>query len=401
MKIYPLKYSKKTKMNYLNEVYVKTILNKVKSIILTLVKGRYTKMMKIRLSNSNILGFRVDEKYDPDYRYEDCVVYCKAEEGMFSVEKDFNISEEDSEEDSDEDLVKIFTRLQYTFSWDCKRYKYPLKVELENLQKHLETEFELVDVEVDYDCDNGEQFVTFSFNLPSTRDVVVSPTEVMVYPKSSGVFPIPIPIDIDNLPPSLNSLTIYGRCIYTIQSLPVNLQILKLQDLPLKELILPQNLKSLSLHDVPQLSIEKLSLPPTLKMVDIYRHPTYTLPKLPEGLETLYVDNTKITEFENLPEGLVEFRCRGTDIQSLESLKSLPTSLKVLDLSYTEISDLKGIERFVNLTSLYISETGIPKDFTGVYPGDNNKKEYIASLRRILPKLTYLEFDWLEVDIDL
>jgi hypothetical protein len=169
------------------------------------------------------------------------------------------------------------------------------------------------------------------------------------------------------LPPNLEELRVENiRDLQTLPQLPITLKTLVINDCRnLHMPNLPPSLQHLHVHDIYE--ITNILLPDSLKMIKLDQYNAkYDFTHLPSHLEILSVENageiifpkklpstlkklylyrsSGFHELPELPEGLIHLQCNWSGLRygnkKLTQLPSLPSTIEIMDVSYTPIRSL-------------------------------------------------------------
>ena len=156
---------------------------------------------------------------------------------------------------------------------------------------------------------------------------------------------------LPELPEGIKELCCYNSRLTSLPKLPNTLELLNINDTPLLTSLpeLPESLRALWCSSNAITSLP--ALPKGLERLFCCDIQLHSLPQLPPSLRYLYCHNTLLTYLPELPIGLKFLDCNNTFITSLPEL---PESLLDLYCYETQITILPELP---NLRSLYCSKT--------------------------------------------
>jgi hypothetical protein len=143
-------------------------------------------------------------------------------------------------------------------------------------------------------------------------------------------------------PDSLSSLTLRATNLHRLPSIPSSVRVLGLLDGSGGDLLsaLPPELEELDLTGfrVP----ESVTLPGTLRAIELGGSTVNRLPALPSSLEKLDLSNTSVTDLKMLPKTLKTLLFRGATQARLMEVETLPV-LEQLDLAGSSVGEIKSL----------------------------------------------------------
>jgi hypothetical protein len=144
-------------------------------------------------------------------------------------------------------------------------------------------------------------------------------------------------------PSFLSSLTLRATNLSgEIPALPSSLRALGLLNGRLESnYSLPPELESLDLTGYRGTEVK--SLPPGLRTLKLADSSIQILPALAANLEELDISNTNITKLDGLPQGLKRLIFQGSSVRSIDILNGLPSSLEKLDLTGSLVEEIGNL----------------------------------------------------------
>jgi hypothetical protein len=156
--------------------------------------------------------------------------------------------------------------------------------------------------------------------------------------------------DTSEIPPGTIKLTI-SKFVFSIPSIPEGVETITCVEGNLNRLPpLPSTLKWLGCDGCKAL-MNIPPLPESLLTLNLSGCPIHHLPPLPPNLKDLFCSECKLTGLPNLPPKLERFLCKGNEILFLPDL---PESLRKLDVRQNRLGSLPALP--ANLFLLYCSE---------------------------------------------
>ena len=154
----------------------------------------------------------------------------------------------------------------------------------------------------------------------------------------------------------------------------------------------PQGVKTVYCENTHISSFEHL--PNSVKIIYCENTPISSFEHLPNSVKVINCDDTSITSFEHLHNSVIYIYCNNTQISSFEHL---PNSVKIIDCSYTQISSFEHLPNSVEVihcvnTPIYKErcEKGLKK----IHEENRDRKLKEISKRLQVLKVHYIILRW-------